>query len=105
MTKTITSANFQETVVNSKTPILVDFYSQTCGPCKMLAPILEEISEETSAFQIGKVCVDMEMDLALEYSVRVVPTILIFKDGTCAERFEGVRGKRELLEIMKKYTQ
>lgn len=104
MTKTITSANFQETVVNSKTPILVDFYSQTCGPCKMLAPILEEISEETSDFLIGKVCVDEEMDLALEYSVRVVPTMLVFKDGECIERFEGVRGKGELLEIMKKHV-
>lgn len=104
MTKTITSANFQETVVNSKTPVLVDFYSTTCGPCKMLAPILEQISEETSDFSIGKVCVDDEMDLALNFSVRVVPTMLIYKNGECVERLEGVRPKAELLEIMKKYV-
>ena len=104
MIKTITSANFQETVVDSKTPFLVDFYSQTCGPCKMLAPILEEISDEHSDFQIGKVCVDEEMPLAMEFSVRVVPTMLVYKDGECVERLEGVRGKSELLEILKKYV-
>ena len=104
MTITITSANFQETVQSSKTPILVDFFSQTCGPCKMLAPILEDLSEENSDFQVGKVCVDDEMNLALQYSIRVVPTMLIFKNGECVERFEGVRGKNELLEIMKKYV-
>lgn len=104
MTKTITNSNFQETVVNSKTPFLVDFFSATCGPCKMLAPVLEEISEENTTFQIGKVCVDDEMPLAMEFSVRVVPTMLIYKNGECVERLEGFRNKEELLSIMNKYV-
>ncbi len=104
MTKAITQANFEETVVKSQVPFLVDFYSTTCGPCKMLAPVLEEISEETTAFQIGKVCVDDEMPLAMEFSVRVVPTMLIYKDGECVERLEGFRNKAELLDVMKKYV-
>lgn len=104
MTKTITNSNFQETVVNSKTPFLVDFYSKTCGPCRMLAPVLDEISEENTEFEIGKVCVDDEMPLAMEFSVRVVPTMLIYKNGECVERLEGFRNKEELLSVMKKYV-
>ncbi len=104
MTKAITKNNFQETVVKSQMPFLVDFYSTTCGPCKMLAPVLEEISEETTEFQIGKVCVDNEMPLAMEFSIRVVPTMLIYKDGECVEKLEGFRNKEELLAVMKKYV-
>lgn len=105
MTKAITQANFEETVVKSQVPFLVDFYSTTCGPCKMLAPVLDKISEETTEFQIGKVCVDEEMPLAMKFSVRVVPTMLIYKDGECVEKVEGFRDKDELLDIMKKYVQ
>lgn len=104
MTQVITKNNFEETVVKSQVPFLVDFYSTTCGPCKMLAPVLEQISEETTEFQIGKVCVDDEMPLAMEFSVRVVPTMLIYKDGECVERLEGFRNKAELLDVMKKYV-
>lgn len=104
MTKTITISNFEETVVNSKTPFLVDFFSKTCGPCRMLAPVLDEISEENTGFEIGKVCVDDEMPLAMEFSVRVVPTMLIYKNGECVERLEGFRNKEELLSVMKKYV-
>ena len=104
MTQVITKNNFEETVVKSQVPFLVDFYSTTCGPCKMLAPVLEQISEETTEFQIGKVCVDDEMPLAMEFSVRVVPTMLIYKDGECVERLEGFRNKGELLDVMKKYV-
>lgn len=104
MTKAITQDNFEEIVVKSQVPFLLDFYSTTCGPCKMLAPVLEEISEETTEFQIGKVCVNEEMPLAMEFSVRVVPTMLIYKDGECVEKVEGFRNKDEVLDIMKKYV-
>lgn len=104
MTKTITSSNFEETIASSETPVLIDFFSTTCGPCKMLAPVLEEISEESTEFQIGKVCIDYEMPLAMEHSIRVVPTMLIYKNGECVEKLEGFRTKEELLSVMKKYV-
>lgn len=103
MSKTITSANFKEEVLNSGKPILVDFFSKNCGPCRMLAPVLDQIAEDNTDFYVGKVCVDDEMPLAIEFSVSVVPTLLIFKNGECVEKFTGYRNKEEILEIMKNF--
>ena len=103
MNKVITNSNFQETVVNCAKPFLVDFFSKTCGPCRMLAPVLDEISKENSDFEIGKVCVDDEMSLAMKFSIQVVPTMLIYKNGECVEKLEGFRSKEEILSIMQKY--
>lgn len=104
MSKIITNSNFKEAVVNSPKPFLVDFFSKTCGPCRMLAPVLDEISKENTDFEIGKVCVDDEMSLAMEFSIQVVPTMLIYKNGECVKKLEGFRNKEEILSIMQKYV-
>lgn len=103
MSKVITKSNFNEEVINSDKPILVDFFSKTCGPCRMLAPVLDEIADETTDFYIGKVCVDDETSLAMEFSISLVPTLLVYKNGECVEKFTGYRNKEEILEIMKKF--
>lgn len=104
MSKILTQDNFEAEVIHSDKPVLVDFFSKTCGPCRMLAPLLEELSEETTDFYIGKVCVDDEMPLALNYSIRVVPTMLVFKDGECLEKIEGFRSKEELSKLMEGFV-
>lgn len=104
MSKTLTVDNFDQEVLHADKPILVDFFSKTCGPCRMLAPLLEELSEENTDFYVGKVCVDDEMELALKYSISAVPTMLIFKDGECVENIQGFHRKEQLLEIMKKFV-
>ncbi|MDE6312781.1 MAG: thioredoxin [Lachnospiraceae bacterium] len=101
MSKKITGDNFETQVLSSDKPILVDFYSTTCGPCMMLAPILEELAETETDYYIGKVNVEEDMALTTKYSVRVVPTLLIFKDGECVKRFEGLHSKEQLTDIMK----
>lgn len=101
MSKKITEANFQSDVLSSDKPILVDFYSTTCGPCMMLSPILEELSQEQTDYDIGKVNVEEDMPLAMNYSVRVVPTMLLFKNGECVKRLEGFHSKDQLTDIMK----
>ena len=101
MSKKITENNFEQEVLASDKPILVDFYSSTCGPCMMLSPILEELSESQTDYYIGKINVEESMPLAMKYSVRVVPTLLIFKGGECVKRFEGFHSKDQLTDIMK----
>ena len=103
MSKVITKSNFNEEVINSDKPILVDFFSKSCGPCRMLAPVLDAIAEETTDFYVGKVCVEDELPLALEFSISVVPTLLVFKEGKCLETFTGYRNKEEILKIMEQF--
>lgn len=104
MSKIITKSNFEDQVIHSDKPILVDFFSKTCGPCRMLAPFIQELSEENTDFYVGKVCVDDEMELAMKYSITHVPTMLIFKNGECVDKIQGFRSKEELLEVMKGYV-
>lgn len=101
MSKKITSDNFQTEVLSSDKPILVDFFSTTCGPCMMLSPILEELSQTETAYYIGKVNIEEDMPLAIKYSVGVVPTLLLFQNGECVKRLEGFHSKEQLTDIMK----
>ncbi|HEX3799446.1 MAG TPA: thioredoxin TrxA [Verrucomicrobiae bacterium] len=102
---TLTKDNFQEQVLKSATPVLVDFWAEWCGPCKMIAPILDELSDEYAGkITIGKVNIDDQQNLATEYGVRAIPTLLLFQNGEVAEQIVGLRSKRDLKASFDKLT-
>lgn len=91
--------NFEQEVLKSEKPVLVDFYADWCGPCQMMGPVIEEIAEELKEkAKVGKINVDENPDIALEYNVMSIPTLIIFKDGKEIKRFVGVTDKDELLK-------
>ncbi|MEG0069107.1 thioredoxin [Cetobacterium sp.] len=98
----LNNSNFKSEVIEKKGLVLVDFWADWCGPCKMLAPILEELSEETEA-TVCKVNVDESGDLAGDYGIRSIPTMIIFKDGVKIDQIVGLRQKSELLEKLNSY--
>ena len=92
----LTDGNFAQEVLKSTTPVLVDFWAEWCGPCKMVAPILDELaSEYDGKVKIGKVNIDEFQGLATTYGIRAIPTLLIFKDGQVADQIVGLRSKRD----------
>jgi thioredoxin 1 len=93
----LTSDNFKSTVDSSTVPLLVDFWAPWCGPCKAIAPVLEELAGEMAGkLSIGKVDVDENGAIAAQYNVRAIPTLILFKDGQVAEQFVGLVGKSDL---------
>ncbi|MCH5274992.1 MAG: thioredoxin [Lachnospiraceae bacterium] len=94
-----TKQNFAEEVLSSKQPVLIDFYADWCGPCKMMAPVVEKLAEEYEGrIKIGKVNVDEEMELAQKYRVVSIPTFLMFKDGEVENTYIGAMSAAELTE-------
>ena len=98
----ITSLNFENEVLNSDKPVLLDFYADWCGPCKMLAPVLHEIAEENAdALKVGKINVDEQMELAMRFQVSSIPMLVVFKDGQPVAKTVGYRSKEELNELLR----
>ena len=97
----INSENFEKEVLNSEKPVLVDFFADWCGPCKMMAPIVEELATELEGkAKVGKINVDENSDIAVEYNVMSIPTLIVFKNGKEEKRLVGVRDKEELLGLL-----
>ena len=101
---TLTSSTFDETVNSSSTPILVDFWAEWCGPCKLIAPILAEIAgEKSGSLTVAKLNVDDHGDIASRFSVMSIPTMLLFKDGEVVKQMVGAMPKARLLEEISEF--
>lgn len=98
MAKVFTSQNFEQEVLKSDKPVLVDFWATWCGPCRRQAPIIEELAEE--GYAVGKLDVDQEMELAQKYQVMSIPTLIVFKNGEEAARLVGLTPKEKLKELL-----
>jgi len=102
---TLDGTNFQAEVLNSKGLTLVDFWAVWCGPCQVLGPIIEAIAEEIKdTVTVGKLNVDENPELAAQYGVMSIPTVILFKDGQPVEQVVGVRAKQDYLELIEKHA-
>ena len=101
---TLSDATFDETIAGADTPVLVDFWAEWCGPCKMIAPTLAEIAnEQKGKLAIGKLNVDDNPDTARRFDVMSIPTLLVFKDGQQVKRLVGAKGKGQLLQDLAEF--
>ncbi|MBO5479002.1 MAG: thioredoxin [Clostridia bacterium] len=99
---TITSKNFEEEVLKSDVPVLLDFWASWCGPCKMVSPIVDEVANEVDkSAKVGKINVDEEQELAQEFSIMSIPTLIVIRNGKLVKQAVGVRSKKEILEMLK----
>lgn len=98
---TITKDNFEEEVMKSDKPVLLDFWAGWCGPCRMVGPVVDKIATEHPEYKVGKVDVDDQAELAGQFSVMSIPTLLVFKEGKMVNKTVGVASKEALLEMFK----
>jgi len=92
--------NFQEEVLNSNKPVLLDFWAPWCGPCRMVVPIIEEIAEENEDIKVGKINVDEQSESAHQFNVMSIPTLVVIKNGQEVNRAVGAKSKEEILEMI-----
>lgn len=101
----LNQSNFEKEVLQSPCPVLVDFWAEWCGPCKMLAPLLDELAVEFEGrAKIGKVNIDESQELANQHGIRAIPTLLIFKGGQAVDQIVGLRSKRDLKATLDRYA-
>lgn len=97
----ITKNNFKEEVLNSDKPVLIDFWASWCGPCRMVGPIIDEIAQENSDIKVCKVNVDEEPELASEFHIMSIPTLVVMKDGQVMRQSMGAKPKAQILDLLK----
>ena len=97
----VTDENFEQEVLNSNIPVLVDFYADWCGPCKMLSPIVDEVAKENEDIKVVKVNVDESQNTAIKYQVMSIPTLVVIKNGNEVNRSVGLIDKQEVLNLVK----
>jgi thioredoxin 1 len=99
--KEFTDQNFEEEVLKSTEPVLVDFWAEWCMPCRMLAPTIEKIAKDYQGkVKVGKIDTDANRDISLKYSISAIPTVILFKDGQVAQKFVGLRHERDFKEAL-----
>jgi thioredoxin 1 len=100
----ITAQNFEQEVIGSNKPVLVDFWAAWCGPCRAIAPIVSELASDLAdVLKVGKINIDIEQDLQEQFHIMTIPTLMIFKEGKVVEQVSGLRSKSDLEEMVKRH--